>query len=246
MASYTLDELARFIDHTNLHAYASADDIRILCNEALAWNFRMVAINQCQAGLCHELLKDSEVHVGAAISFPLGQTSIYSKVQDTHDAIECGADEIDYVVNLTEVKNKNWDYVREEMESIVALCHEGRGGGMRGASDPITCKVIFENCYLSDDEKIALCQIASDVRPDFIKTSTGFGTGGATLADVELMRSHVASEVKVKAAGGIRTADDFVGFLRAGAERVGTSAGVAIMEELAERLREQGTDTLTI
>ncbi|MDO4538428.1 MAG: deoxyribose-phosphate aldolase, partial [Coriobacteriales bacterium] len=175
MASYTLDELARFIDHTNLHADASADDLRILCNEARAWNFCMVAVNQCQAGLCHQLLEDSDVHVGTAISFPLGQTSIYSKIQDTRDAIECGADEIDYVVNLTEVKNGNWDYVREEMECIVAICREGRGGGMRGAADPITCKVIFENCYLTELEKIRLCEIASEVKPDFIKTSTGFG-----------------------------------------------------------------------
>ncbi len=235
MTTHTIDQLARMIDHTNLHADASADDIRLLCNEAMAHGFAMVAVNQVQVHLCHEVLKDSDVHVGAAISFPLGQTSIFSKVQDTRDAIECGADEIDYVVNLTEVKNGNWDYVREEMECIVALCREGRGGGVVGVSEPVVSKVIFENCYLTDDEKIALCQIASEVKPNFVKTSTGFGTGGATLHDVRLMRANVPDEVKVKAAGGIRTADEFLAFVDAGAERIGTSAGIAIIEELARR-----------
>ncbi len=235
MSTHTIDQLAHMIDHTNLHADASADDIRLLCNEAMAHGFAMVAINQVQVHLCHEILKDSDVHVGAAISFPLGQTSIFSKVQDTRDAIECGADEIDYVVNLTEVKNGNWDYVREEMECIVAMCREGRGGGVAGSSEPVVSKVIFENCYLTDDEKIALCQIASEVKPDFVKTSTGFGTGGATLHDVRLMRANVPDEVKVKAAGGIRTADEFLTFVEAGAERIGTSAGIAIIEELARR-----------
>ncbi len=246
MRSYTLDDLARLIDHTNLHADASADDMRLLCNEARAQGFAMVAVNQVQAHLCHELLEGSNVHVGAAISFPLGQTSIFSKVQDTRDAIECGADEIDYVVNLTEVKNQNWDYVREEMECIVALCREGRGGGTTGASDPVISKVIFENCYLTEDEKLALCKIASEVRPDFIKTSTGFGTGGATLDDVRLMRANVPAEVKVKAAGGIRTADDFLAYVRAGAERIGTSASIAIIEELQRRFRADGIETIEL
>lgn len=246
MKTYTLDDLAHLIDHTNLHADASAEDMRLLCNEAMAQGFAMVAVNQVQAHLCHELLQNSEVHVGAAISFPLGQTSIFSKVQDTRDAIECGADEIDYVVNLTEVKNKNWDYVREEMECIVALCREGRGGGMAGANDPIVSKVIFENCYLTEDEKLALCQIASEVKPNFIKTSTGFGTGGARLEDVKLMRANVPEDVKVKAAGGIRTADDFLAFVRAGAERIGTSASIDIIEELSRRMRSEGIDTIEL
>ena len=246
MKPYTLDDLACLIDHTNLHAYASADDMRLLCNEATAHGFAMVAVNQVQAHLCHELLENSDVHVGAAISFPLVQTSIVSKVQDTRDAIECGADEIDYVVNLTEVKNQNWDYVREEMECIVALCHEGRGGGTAGANDPIVSKVIFENCYLTEDEKLALCQIASEVKPDFVKTSTGFGTGGATLEDVQLMRANVPEDVKVKAAGGIRTADDFLAFVRAGAERIGTSASIAIIEELSRRLKDEGTSSFEL
>lgn len=244
--SYDIEALAKLVDHTNLHADASELDMQVLCNEAKAWGFASVAINQVQSRLCCELLKDSDVHVDAAISFPLGQTSIYSKIQETHDAIECGADEIDYVVNLTEVKNQNWDYVREEMECIVALCHEGRGGGTAGANDPIVSKVIFENCYLTEDEKLALCQIASEVKPDFVKTSTGFGTGGATLEDVQLMRANVPEDVKVKAAGGIRTADDFLAFVRAGAERIGTSASIAIIEELSRRLKDEGTSSFEL
>lgn len=237
MQTYDLDKLARLVDHTNLHADASAQDMQLLCNEATNWHFASVAVNQVQAHLCHELLESSDVHVDVAVSFPLGQTSIFSKVQETRDAIECGADEVDYVVNLTEVKNGNWDYVREEMECIVALCREGRGGGMRGAVEPVVSKVIFENCYLTEAEKIALCQIASEVQPDFIKTSTGFGTGGATLDDVRLMREHTDPAVRIKAAGGIRTPEDFLAFVDAGVDRIGCSASVAIFEELAARMR---------
>lgn len=234
--SYDLDVLARLVDHTNLHADASNVDMQILCNEAKAWHFASVAVNQAQTGFCFEQLKDTDIHVDAAVSFPLGQTSIYAKIQETRDAIECGADEIDYVVNLSEVKNGNWDYVREEMECIVSLCREGRGGGTLGANEPVVSKVIFENCYLTDEEKIALCRIASEARPDFIKTSTGFGSGGATLADVRLMRDNVAPEVKVKAAGGIRTPEQFLAFVDAGVDRIGCSASVEIFEALSKQL----------
>ncbi|HQE70298.1 MAG TPA: deoxyribose-phosphate aldolase, partial [Atopobiaceae bacterium] len=177
MRSWTLDEFARLIDHTNLKPFARAADMRELCDEARTNHFAMVAVNQVQARLCAALLEGTDIHVGAAISFPLGQTTIASKIFDVRDAIANGADEIDYVVNLTEVKNGNWHYVAEEMEEIVATCHE------LGAIS----KVIFENCYLEDAEKIRLCEIASEARPDFIKTSTGFGTGGATFDDVRLM-----------------------------------------------------------
>ena len=159
----------------------------------------MVAINQVQSGLCAKLLSGTDIHIGAAISFPLGQTTIASKVFDTKDAIANGANEIDYVVNQTEIKAGNWDYIKDEMTQIVAACHE----------KDVTCKVIFENCYLNDDEKIKLCEIAKEVKPDYIKTSTGFGTGGATFDDVKLMKEHVGNEVKVKAAGGIRDAKTF-------------------------------------
>ena len=181
MRSYTLEDLCRMIDHTNLHADATAADMEKLCNEAASYGFGMVAINQSQVKLCAELLEGTNVHVGAAISFPLGQTTIFSKVTDTRDALDNGADEIDYVVNLTEVKAGNWDYVEEEMASIVALCRE------EGA----VSKVIFENCYLTREEKLLSCKIACEAGVDFVKTSTGFGTGGATFDDVQLMRAAI-------------------------------------------------------
>jgi deoxyribose-phosphate aldolase len=137
---------------------------------------------------------------------------------------------------VTEVKQGNWDYVAEEMRQIVAVCNE--------ASVP--SKVIFENCYLTNSEKVHLCQIAREVRPTFVKTSTGFGTGGATVEDVALMHEHVGDEALVKAAGGIRNADSFLDMVRAGARRIGTSAGVAIIEELATRMEQAGTDTIEL
>lgn len=213
------------IDHTNLHADACDQDMETLCQEARDHGFAMVAVNSVQSALCSALLAGTGVHTGAAIGFPLGQTTIAVKVFETRDAIANGADEIDYVVNLTAVKNGQWDLVKREMTEIVGACRE------RG----VIVKVIFENCYLTDAEKIRLCEIASEVRPDFIKTSTGFGTGGATFEDVALMRENVDPAVKVKAAGGIRDAETFLKMVELGAERIGTSAGVAIMAELAEQ-----------
>ena len=225
MKEYTIDDLAQMIDHTNLHTDASSKDMEKLCNEAKDYHFKMVAINQVQSHLCAELLKGTDIHVGAAISFPLGQTTIASKVFDTNNAIEEGATEIDYVINQTEVKNKNWDYIKDEMTQIVAACH----------AHNIPCKVIFENCYLTDEEKIMLCEIAKEVKPNFIKTSTGFGTGGATFEDVALMKKYVGDEVEVKAAGGIRDANTFIKMIQNGATRIGTSAGVFIIEELKKK-----------
>ena len=236
MKRYTLDDLARLVDHTNLHADATRADMEKLCDEARRYHFRMVAINSVQSRLCAELLAGTDVHVGAAIGFPLGQTSIATKVFETRDAIENGANEIDYVVNLTEVKAGNWGYVRDEMDGIVSVCNE----------TAVPSKVIFENCLLTQDEKIALCEIASEVLPTFVKTSTGFSTGGATVEDVRLMREHVDARVKVKAAGGIRTADDFLAMVAAGAERIGCSAGVPIMEELRARMAAAGTNAIEI
>ena len=236
MKSYTLDDLARMIDHTNLHTDASPKDMEILCTEAKEHHFAMVAINQVQSALCAKLLEGTDIHTGAAISFPLGQTTIASKVFDTKDAIANGANEIDYVVNQTEIKASNWDYIKDEMAQIVAACHE----------KDVTCKVIFENCYLTDDEKIKLCEIAKEVKPDYIKTSTGFGTGGATFDDVKLMKEHVGDEVKVKAAGGIRDAKTFMKMVECGAERIGTSAGIAIIKDFDTMMKEQGGYTLEI
>lgn len=216
------NEIAQMIDHTNLHAYANHEDMQKLCKEAIENNFKMVAINSVQTAICKEYLKGTNVHVGAAISFPLGQTTLEVKLKETSDAIEKGADEIDYVVNLTEVKEKNFDYIEKEMTEINNLCH----------AHNVICKVIFENCYLTKEEIKTLSEIAKKVKPDFIKTSTGFGTGGATVEDVKLMKSIVGDCVKVKAAGGIRDLKTLLAMVDAGAERIGTSSGVKILREL--------------
>ena len=217
----TVEQLANMIDHTNLKAFADDAAFEKLCDEAKKYNFKMVAINPDQTVRCKKKLEGSPVHVGAAIGFPLGQTTLECKIFETKDAIEKGADEIDYVINVAELKNKNYDYIKKEMEEIVKICREAGK----------TSKVIFENCYLTDDEKRKVAEIAKEVKPDFIKTSTGFGTGGATVEDVKLMKSVVGDEVKVKAAGGIRDLKTALAMIEAGAERLGTSAGVAIVEE---------------
>lgn len=217
----TVEQLANMIDHTNLKAFADDAAFEKLCDEAKKYNFKMVAINPAQTVRCKKKLEGSPVHVGAAIGFPLGQTTLECKIFETKDAIEKGADEIDYVINVAELKNKNYDYIKKEMEEIVKICREAGK----------TSKVIFENCYLTDDEKRKVAEIAKEVKPDFIKTSTGFGTDGATVEDVKLMKSVVGDEVKVKAAGGIRDLKTALAMIEAGAERLGTSAGVAIVEE---------------
>ena len=213
-------ELAGMIDHTNLKAFADDAAFQKLCDEARNYQFKMVAINPAQTVRCKEKLKGCPVHVGAAIGFPLGQTTLECKIFETKDAIEKGADEIDYVINVAELKNKNYDYIRKEMEEIVHICKKAG----------VISKVIFENCYLTDEEKRKVAEIAKEVKPDFIKTSTGFGTGGATAEDVKLMKSMVGGDVKVKAAGGIRDLETALAMIEAGAERLGTSAGVEIIE----------------
>jgi deoxyribose-phosphate aldolase len=226
MKTYTLDDFAQLIDHTNSHADANDQAMAQLCQEAKDHHFRMVAINQVQSRRCAGYLKGTDVHVGAAIAFPLGQTSIASKCFETQDAIDNGATEIDYVANLTEVKEHNWDYIREEMEKIVTICKK----------HGIPSKVIFETCYLTKEEIIEMAKIAKEVQPTFIKTSTGFGTAGATVENVRLMKETVGDAVKVTAAGGIRDANTFLAMIQAGAERIGTSSGVKIIKELEVRM----------
>lgn len=217
----SVEKLAGMIDHTNAKAFASDADMSKLCDEAVKYGFAMVAINSGQTKRCAKYLKGKDIHVGAAVSFPLGQTTVEVKVFETKNAIANGAHEIDYVVNLTELKDKNYSYIEEEMRQIVDICNQ----------NGVISKVIFENCYLTKEEIVELAKIARRVRPTFIKTSTGFGTGGADLNDVKLMKSVVGNDVKVKASGGIRTIEDVLAFLDAGCERIGTSASVKIIED---------------
>ncbi|WP_074433081.1 deoxyribose-phosphate aldolase [Neobacillus dielmonensis] len=236
MTKYTIDDLSQMIDHTNLKPYATHKDLKKLCAEAKQYHFKMVAINQVQTKLCATELKNTDIHVGAAISFPLGQTTIEAKVSETLDAIRNGANEIDYVINLTELKEKNYDYIQEEMERIVSVCR----------SNDVISKVIFENAYLTKEEIIKLAEIAKIVQPDFIKTSTGFSPSGAKAEDVKIMKETVGNAVKVKAAGGIRDAETFISMIKNGAERIGCSAGIQIIEEIKNKLEAEGKDFIEI
>ena len=215
------ETVAGMIDHTNLKATATREDIRRLCDEAKEYHFASVMVNSAFTAFCSALVKGSGVLVGTVAGFPLGQMSTAAKVFEAETAIADGADEIDYVVNVSDVKDGKWDLVKEEMRRMTEACHS-RGAG---------CKVIFENCYLTKEEIVKLAEIAKEVRPDFIKTSTGFGTGGATPEDVRLMKETVGGAVKVKAAGGIRDWASCRAMLEAGAERIGASAGRQILEE---------------
>lgn len=219
-------KLAAYFDHTQLRAYAVEKDFEVLCEESKKYGFKMVAINPAPVSLCKKLLAGTPIHVGAAVGFPLGQTPIEVKRFETITAIDHGADEIDYVVNLTMLKEKKFDMVEKEMDEIVGYCQ----------SHGVISKVIFENCYLTLSDKEPLCAIAREVRPDFVKTSTGFGTGGATVEDVALMKRLVGDCIEVKAAGGIRTLDTALEMINAGAGRIGSTASVKIVEELIQRL----------
>ena len=218
MKSYTLDDFARMIDHTNLHTDASPKDMEVLCNEAKEHHFAMVAINQVQSALCAKLLEGTDIHTGAAISFPLGQTTIASKVFDTKDAIANGASEIDMVINIGFLKDGRYEEVENEIRAIHEACDER------------ILKVIIETCLLTEEEKIKMCEIVTNAGAEFIKTSTGFSTAGATFADVELMKKYIGKNVKVKAAGGISSFDDAEKFISLGAERLGTSRLIKILK----------------
>ena len=214
-------ELAKYFDHTFLKPFATNADLEKLCKEAKEIGACMVAINTTWTKFCKEQLKGTDVHVGAAISFPLGQAGLASKIAETKIAIEDGADEIDYVIDIGKAKMGNWDYIKEEMEEIVKICRENN----------VISKVIFENCYLTKEEIRQVALIAKEVKPDFIKTSTGFGTGGATVEDVKIMAETVDGQVKVKAAGGIRDWQTCKAMIEAGASRIGTSSSLKILEE---------------
>ena len=221
MQALTKEAVAAMIDHTNLKATATREDIRRLCEEAKTYHFASVMVNSAFTALCRDLVKGTGVLVGTVAGFPLGQMSTAAKVFEAENAIADGADEIDYVVNVSDVKDGRWDLVKDEMKKITDACHS-RGAG---------CKVIFENCYLTKEEIARLAGIAKEVKPDFIKTSTGFGTGGATPEDVRIMKEIAGDDVKVKAAGGIRDWASCKAMIEAGAERIGASAGKQILDE---------------
>lgn len=217
----TVEQLANKIDHTLLKADAQEAGFEKLCQEAREYGFKMVAINSAPVSFCKSQLEGSSVHVGAAIGFPLGQTTIKTKTFETKEAIENGADEIDYVINISKLKDGDTNYIEEEMQTIVDICQKNK----------VLSKVILETCYLTDEQKQEVCAIAKKVGPDFVKTSTGFGAAGATAADVRLMKEAVGEQIKVKAAGGIRDLATVKEMLEAGADRLGMSASVKVIKE---------------
>lgn len=221
-ASLTPESLAARIDHAFLKAYGKPSDIEQLCNEARTHGFAMVAINPAEVETCVKLLEDTKVRVGAAIGFPLGQNTVAVKEYEIQDALARGAGEIDMVINVRALQAGNVDLVAREIQCMVALCQ----------SHAVVSKVILETCCLSDEQKREVCRIAVEQGAQFVKTSTGFGSGGATLEDVALMHEAVAGRAEVKASGGIRSLQQVVDFIAAGATRIGTSNGVAILNEL--------------
>jgi len=223
----TPQELAGMIDHTFLKAYGGPEPIEKLCAEAREYGFAMVAVNPAETERCAELLRGSKTRVGVAISFPLGQMTSAAKAFEIRDAIAKGAGEIDMVQNLRALQSGNEALVLAELEDLAKTCRE----------HGVISKVILETCYLTDEQKVRSCELAVKAGVDFVKTSTGFGTGGATAADIALMRRTVGPDMGVKAAGGIRDLSAAFAMIRAGATRIGTSAGVTIVEELKKSLK---------
>ncbi|MDP4143267.1 MAG: deoxyribose-phosphate aldolase [Bacillota bacterium] len=211
-------ELARMIDHTILKPEASINDIKNLCREAIEHNFISVCVNPVNVGLASELLKGSKVKVCTVVGFPLGASTISSKVFETEDAIGNGASEIDMVINVGRLKDKDYEFVKKDINAVVEAC------GGRALT-----KVIIETCLLSNEEKITACKIAKEAGADFVKTSTGFSSGGAKVEDIKLMREIVGMEMGVKASGGVRTYEDAKKMIEAGANRIGASASIDII-----------------
>lgn len=209
---------SKYIDHTLLAAYAKAEDIKKLCKEAKEYNFKSVCVNPANITLAKQELKGSDVLVCTVIGFPLGANTIEAKVFETKDAILKGADEIDMVINVGKAKEHDYDYIEKEIKEI------------RNACLGHTLKVIIETCYLDDDEKVNVCKKATLAKADFVKTSTGFGTGGANAHDVKLMKESIDKGMQVKASGGVRTYENAMEMVDAGATRIGASSSIKIME----------------
>lgn len=203
-------EILSHVDHTQLKAYAAWEDIKKLCEEALELHTASVCVPPCYVKRIKEAYPD--LNICTVIGFPLGYSVTEAKAAETKKALEDGAGEIDMVINITDVKNGDYDAVEREIRTLKEMTGEK------------ILKVIIETCYLTEGEKIRLCEIVTRAKADYIKTSTGFGTAGASLEDIRLFREHIGSDVKMKAAGGIRTKEDMEAYLKEGCERIGSSA----------------------
>lgn len=209
----------KYIDHTLLKQNATREQIITLCQEAKTYDFASVCVNPTWVSTCAEQLAGSNVKVCTVIGFPLGATTSAVKAFETKNAIDNGATEIDMVINIGALKDKHLSLVTEDIRAVKA------------AAGKLVVKVIIETCLLTNEEKVLACEAALNAGADFVKTSTGFSTAGATVEDVRLMKSVVGSRALVKAAGGVRTYEDLVAMIDAGADRIGTSAGVALLNK---------------
>lgn len=213
-----ISEILHHVDHTQLKAYAAWEDIEKLCDESIKYGTASVCVPPSYVSRINETY-GSDVNICTVIGFPLGYEVTAAKVLEARQAILDGASEIDMVINIGEVKNGNMDFVTDE------IC------ALRQAADGRILKVIIETCYLTDEEKIALCRAVTDAGADYIKTSTGFGTGGAVMQDIELFKKYIGKNVRIKAAGGIRTKAFMEELLNAGVDRLGCSAAVSLAQE---------------
>lgn len=218
----TREQLAKMIDHTLLKPEATRSDIEKLCKEAIEYGFYSVVVNPSYVSLAVSLLKNTGIKVVSVIGFPLGSTLPEVKAFEADQVLKLGANEIDMVINIGALKNRNYELVKREIEEVAKVAHAHNA----------LIKVIIETCYLTDEEKIIACKIAEEAGADFIKTSTGFGPSGATVHDVELMRKTVSPHIGIKAAGGIRTAEQAIAMIKAGATRIGASKSIEIIKSL--------------
>lgn len=209
--------IAQYIDHTNLKATATPSDIEKLCKEAMSYNFYAVCVNGCYVSLAKNALQNSNVKIAAVIGFPLGAMSTEAKIFEAKDCVKNGADEIDMVINVGWLKAKKFDTVRDEIK------------GIKEAIGDTILKVILETCYLTDEEIEIACTLSVEANADFVKTSTGFGSGGATLEDVQLMKRIVGDKAKIKASGGIKDKATALQYIELGVSRIGTSSGPTLL-----------------
>lgn len=209
----------KYFDHTILKPDASNIQVEAICAEAVQYGFASVCVNQYRTKMVAELLKDSDVKTCTVIGFPLGAVSTEVKMFEAEQALKDGADEIDMVINIGALKDKNYNYVLDDIKNVKKVCTSK------------TLKVIIETCLLTDDEKIKACELAVTAGADYVKTSTGFSTGGAAVHDVSLMKRTVGSLARVKASGGIHTREEADSMIKAGADRLGTSATIKIVSQ---------------
>lgn len=213
----TDNEILKHIDHTQLKAFAKWEDIEKLCDEAVEYQTASVCIPPAYIKRVHDKYQD-KINICTVVGFPLGYSVTSAKVAEVEQALKDGCNEIDMVVNISDVKNGDYDKVEEEIRTLKKACGNH------------ILKVIIETCYLTEDEKIAMCKAVTNAGADYIKTSTGFGTGGATIEDIRLFKEHIGPNVKMKAAGGVKSKDDLVMFLEAGCDRIGTSSAVGLLK----------------